>query len=103
VELTQVEAYRTLPGALDVAGCRVLIDCRGVAAVTFASPSAVTELARTLGREDFDRLLEAAVPVAIGATSAQALAQLGHTAKVPDQATLESLALTTYLSLQTRH
>jgi uroporphyrinogen-III synthase len=103
VQIFQVEAYRTLPAELDVASCHTLIEQRGVAAVTFASPSAVNGLACSLGREDFDRLLDVAIPVAIGTTSARALADLGYTAKVPERATLEALALTTYLSLQTRH
>jgi uroporphyrinogen-III synthase len=101
--LTQVEAYRTLPAALDVGIARDWIKRRGVAAVTFASPSAVTELARSLGSEDFDRLLDTAVPVAMGRTCAEALKALGHTAVIPEKATLECLALTTYLTLQTRH
>jgi uroporphyrinogen-III synthase len=101
--ITQVEAYRTLPAAFDVGSARGWIERRAVAAVTFASPSAVTELARALGKEDFDRLLDAAVPVVIGRTTAAALKTLGHEAVVPEQATLESLALATYAALQTRY
>ena len=56
-EVTQVEAYRTGSAPLDVAACRDWIARDGVAAVTFASPSAVSELAEALGHSDFDRLL----------------------------------------------
>ncbi|TLZ13008.1 MAG: uroporphyrinogen-III synthase [Gammaproteobacteria bacterium] len=51
-QVTQVEAYRTEGSALDVDDCRAWIARGGVGAVTFASPSAVTELARALGVED---------------------------------------------------
>src|SRR5262249_52194163 len=65
-EVIQVEAYRTEAASLDVSECRAWIERRGLGAVTFASPSAVTELARALGAEDFARLLDHAPPVAIG-------------------------------------
>jgi uroporphyrinogen III methyltransferase / synthase len=101
--ITQVEAYQTLPAALDAGSTHEWIARRGVAAVTFASPSAVTELVRALGKEDFDGLLKAAVPVAIGRSTAAVLKDLGHESVLPEHATLESLALATYLSLQTKH
>ena len=44
-QVAQVEAYRTEGAALDVADCRDWIARDGIAAVTFASPSAVDELA----------------------------------------------------------
>jgi len=100
--VTQVEAYRTEGAALDVADCRAWIQRDGIAAVTFASPSAVTELARALGDEDFERLLAHAAPVAIGRTTARELAARGHTAVVSESATLAGLALTTLRLLQTR-
>jgi uroporphyrinogen-III synthase len=100
--ITQVEAYRTLPAALDVGSARGWIRRRGVAAVTFASPSAVTELVRALGEEDFACLLDAALAAAMGRTTAAALKELGHQAVIPEYPTLESLALTTYLALQAR-
>ena len=70
-EVTQVEAYRTEAAALDVADCREWIARAGIGAVTFASPSAVTELERALGEADFDRLLTDAIAVAIGRTTAR--------------------------------
>src|SRR5271170_2357925 len=54
--VTQVEAYHTDPAALDVSACRQWTARGSIAAVTFASPSAVSELARALGAEDFGRL-----------------------------------------------
>ena len=102
-QVTQVEAYRTEGAALDVADCRAWIARDGVAAVTFASPSAVTELARALGTEDFERLLSHAAPVAIGRTTARELAAHGHHAVVADSATLQGLARTTLRLLQTRN
>jgi uroporphyrinogen-III synthase len=100
-DVTQVEAYRTEAAVLDVGACRALIDRRAVGAVTFASPSAVIELRRALGADDFTRLLADARPVAIGRTTARELAQQGVTAVVSASATLESLALTALRTLQT--
>jgi uroporphyrinogen-III synthase len=100
--VTQVEAYRTTRAALDVAECHAWIERNGVAAVTFASPSAVTELAQALGAEDFRRLLGQAAAVAIGGTTARELTARGHPAVVAATATLEGLAQTTLRLLQTR-
>jgi uroporphyrinogen-III synthase len=99
-EVTQVEAYRTEAAALDVEDCRAWIQRRGVGAVTFASPSAVIELRRALGGEDFALLLSCARPVAIGRTTARELSRQGVTPVVSESATLESLALTTLRTLQ---
>jgi uroporphyrinogen-III synthase len=99
-QVTQVEAYRTEGSALDLEDCRAWIARGGVGAVTFASPSAVTELARALGNEDFERLLTGAAAVAIGRTTAQELSARGHTAIVAESATLEGLARTTFRVLQ---
>ncbi|TLZ25059.1 MAG: uroporphyrinogen-III synthase [Gammaproteobacteria bacterium] len=99
-QVTQVEAYRTEGSALDVDDCRAWIARGGVGAVTFASPSAVTELARALGVEDFERLLSGAAAVAIGRTTARELSARGHTAVVAESATLEGLARTTLRVLQ---
>jgi len=101
-EVTQVEAYRTGSAPLDVAACRDWIAREGVAAVTFANPSAVSELAEALGHTDFDRLLHAATAVAIGRTTARALSARGHHAVIADAATLEGLAVTTLRLLETR-
>ena len=99
----QVEAYRTeSANALDVEGCRSWIAGGGIGAVTFASPSAVEELEHALGKDDFDRLLNMATPVAIGPTTAKALADRGHTPALAESATLQGLAHAAYRSLQTR-
>ena len=101
-QVTQVEAYHTEGAALDVADCRAWIARGAIGAVTFASPSAVTELARALGEEDFQRLLSGAAAVAIGRTTARELSARGHTAVVAESATLQGLARTTLRLLQTR-
>ena len=100
--VTQVEAYRTEGAALDVSECRAWIERGAVGAVTFASPSAVTELARALGEQDFARLLDQAPPVAIGRTTARELAARGRNATLAETATLHGLAVTTLRLLQTR-
>ena len=100
--VTQVEAYRTQPATLDLGECRAWIARGGIGAVTFASPSAVSELARSLGESDFRRLLEGTAAVAIGRTTAAELGAHGHTAVVAESATLQGLALTTLRLLQTR-
>ena len=100
--VSQVEAYRTCGTALDVAECHAWIERDGVAAVTFASPSAVSELAQALGEQDFRRLLSQAAAVAIGHTTAHELASRGHPAVVAATATLQGLAQTTHRLLQTR-
>jgi uroporphyrinogen-III synthase len=100
--VTQVEAYRTEGSPLDVEDCRAWIARGGVGAVTFASPSAVTELARALGDDDFERLLTGAAAVAIGRTTARELTVRGHTAIVAESATLEGLARTTLRVLKNR-
>jgi uroporphyrinogen-III synthase len=102
-EVVQVEAYRTEPASLDVEECRSWIAREGVGAVTFASPSAVIELERTLGKEDFDRLLTTAPAVAIGPTTARELAERGRSPTLAESATPQGLAQTTYRLLQTRH
>jgi uroporphyrinogen III methyltransferase/synthase len=100
-QVTQVEAYRTERAALDVAECHDWIARGAVAAVTFASPSAVAELAQALGEADFGRLLTTAPAVAIGTTTARELSARGHRAVVAASATLQGLAQTTLRLLQT--
>jgi uroporphyrinogen-III synthase len=100
--VTQVEAYRTQAAALDVDECRAWIARGGIGAVTFASPSAVSELAQALGEGDFQRLLAGTKAVAIGRTTAAELTAHGHAAVVAESATLHGLALTTLRLLQTR-
>jgi len=100
--VSQVEAYRTEAATLDLAECRAWIARGTIGAVTFASPSAVTELAQALGEEDFERLLADAAAVAIGHTTARELSARGHAAVVAESATLHGLALTTLRLMQTR-
>ncbi len=100
-QVTQVEAYRTESAVLDVAACQDWIARGAVGAVTFASPSAVAELAQALGDADFGRLLAAAPAVAIGSTTARELSTRGHPAVVASSATLQGLAQTTLRLLQT--
>jgi uroporphyrinogen III methyltransferase / synthase len=100
--VTQVEAYRTQAGGLDIDECRAWIARGGIGAVTFASPSAVSELAQALGEADFQRLLTDAAAVAIGRTTAAELNVHGHEAVVAESATLHSLAVTTLRLLEGR-
>jgi uroporphyrinogen-III synthase len=102
-EVTQVEAYRTEPASLDVANCKSWIDRDAIGAVTFASPSAVVELERALGKADFERLLKSAAAVAIGPTTARELSDRGRAPVLAETATLRGLATTTLRLLQTRH
>jgi uroporphyrinogen III methyltransferase / synthase len=101
--VVQVEAYRTEAASLDIGECRGWIERAGIAAVTFASPSAVIELERALGKEHFDRLLKGAQVVAIGPTTARELVERGRVPVIAESATLRGLALTTFRSIQKRH
>jgi uroporphyrinogen-III synthase len=102
--VAQVEAYRTeAAAALDVEDARAKIDRNEIGAVTFASPSAVIELERALGREHFEKLFTTAAAVAIGPTTARVLTELGRTPVLAESATLRGLADATYRFLQTRH
>jgi uroporphyrinogen-III synthase len=103
VAVTQVEAYRTESAELDVAECRAWIQRDGIGVITFASPSAVVELAHALGKEDLDRLLGKATAVAIGPTTARALAERGYPAVMAEAATLSGLANTALRALQAQH
>jgi uroporphyrinogen-III synthase len=99
-EVTQVEAYRTEAASLDVNECRAWIERNEIGAVTFASPSAVVELERALGKEDFDKLFAQAAAVAIGPTTARVLTELGRTPVMAESATLRGLANTAYKLVQ---
>ena len=102
-QVTQVEAYRTEASSLDLNECRDWIGRNEIGAVTFASPSAVVELERALGKDDFDKLLTTAAAVAIGPTTARVLTELGRTPVMAESATLRGLANTAYKLIQTRH
>lgn len=100
--VTTVEAYRTVSGAaLDLEDCRSWIAREAVGAVTFASPSAVTELESALGKEDFARLLGTAPAVAIGPTTARALTERGYAPTLAESATLQGLARTSLRAMHT--
>lgn len=101
-QVTQVEAYRTEAAPLNLEDCRSWIARDGIGAVTFASPSAVVELERALGSQDFARLLERSRAIAIGPTTARVLSERGRPAILAESTTLQGLALTTYRILQTR-
>jgi uroporphyrinogen-III synthase len=101
-KVVQVEAYRTEPASLNVEDCRSWIERGAIGAVTFASPSAVIELERSLGKDSFDRLLQNAKAVAIGPTTARELVARGRAPVLAESATLRGLALTTYRLVQTR-
>lgn len=102
-QVTQVEAYRTEAASLDVNECRDWIGRNQIGAVTFASPSAVIELERALGKEDFDKLLTTAAAVAIGPTTARVLTELGRTPVMAESSTLSGLANTAFKLIQTSH
>ncbi len=101
--VAQVEAYRTEPAALDVEACRSRIEGGAIGAVTFASPSAVIELERALGKDYFGKLVAGAQVIAIGPTTARELIERGCTPVVAESATLHGLALTTFRLMQMRH
>ncbi len=93
-EVVSIEAYRTVAGAsLDTEACRAAIARQSLGAVTFASPSAATELESALGMEYFRELLRAAPAVAIGPTTARALSARGFSPFVAEPHTLRGLAL----------
>lgn len=100
--VTQVEAYATHAGTLDVRACQEWVQRRGVGAVTFTSPSAVAELDRALGPEGFDRLLDGAAAIALGTTTARTLASRGFASVLAMPATLTGLAHTTLQLIRTR-
>jgi len=92
-DVVRFVAYRIVRATLDVNACRRSIERRAVGAVTFASPSAVIELERALGTQDFNRLLVAAPAVAIGPTTAGALHARGFAPTIAATPTLRALAL----------
>jgi uroporphyrinogen-III synthase len=100
--VTQVEAYRTEPASLDVDACRAWIERDVIAAVTFASPSAVIELEHSLAKPHFDRLLKTTKVIAIGPTTARALEEHGCAPIMAETANLSGLAETTFRTLKTR-
>jgi uroporphyrinogen III methyltransferase/synthase len=100
--VTQVEAYATVPVALDVPTCHDRIAGRDVGAVTFTSPSAVAELDRALGTVAFNLLLDSAAAITLGTTTARALAARGFASVLATPATLTGMAHTTLRFIQMR-
>lgn len=92
-EVVRFVAYRTVAAALDTEACRSWIERHAIGAVTFASPSAVIELERALGRADLTRLLADAPALAIGPTTARELASRGIAPRIAESHTLRGLAL----------
>jgi uroporphyrinogen-III synthase len=100
--VTQVEAYATLTGTLDVASCHDWVQRGAIGAVTFTSPSAVAELDRTLGPATFDRLLDGSSAITLGTTTGRALAFRGFPSVLAMPATLIGMAHTTLRLIQLR-
>jgi uroporphyrinogen-III synthase len=100
--VTQVEAYCTRTGALDVPSCQGLVQRCALGAVTFTSPSAVAELDRALGPVSFDALLDRAAPITLGTTTGRALAARGFPSVLAMPGTLAGMAHTTLRMIQTR-
>jgi uroporphyrinogen-III synthase len=102
-EVARVEAYRTLPAALDAATCFAQLDGGAVDAITFASPSAVDGLANAFGRRRLLAVLDRLAVASIGPTTSEALAALGRT---PDAeaspSTVDGLADAVVVALSTR-
>ena len=101
-DVLQVEAYHTDAAPLDLSTCRALIERSAVGAVTFTSPSAVTELEHALGPVLFERLLSAASAISLGATTGRTLAHRGCVSVLAEPSSLAGLAATTFQILQLR-
>lgn len=100
--VTQVEAYATLTGSLDIPACREWIARGRIGAITFTSPSAIEELDRALGTAAFNQLLADATPIALGTTTGRTLASRGFGSVLAMPATLTGIAHTTLRFIQTR-
>ncbi len=100
--VTQVEAYATQAGTLDVPSCQDWVERRTIGAVTFTSPSAVAELDRALGPATFDRLLDSSTAITLGTTTGKALAFRGFPSVLAKPATLIGMAHTTLRLIQLR-
>jgi uroporphyrinogen-III synthase len=100
--VTQVEAYSTLPGALDIQSCQQWIERGDIGAVTFTSPSAVQELDRALGTMAFNELLDGATAISLGTTTGRTLAARGYASVLAMPATRTGMARTTLRFIQTR-
>jgi uroporphyrinogen-III synthase len=88
----RVIAYRTLPGSPATAEVMADVAAGGVHVVTFASPSAVEGLCRTLTRDEADGVLGRVPSAAIGDTTASALRDAGYPpAAVAQPSTLAGL------------
>ena len=100
--VTQVEAYSTLAGTLDLPTCQQSIARGDIGAVTFTSPSAIEELDRALGTSTFNQLLDSATAITLGPTTGRTLAARGFASVLAMPATLTGMAHTTLRFIQTR-
>jgi uroporphyrinogen-III synthase len=100
--VTQVEAYSTVPGTLDIRRCQQRMESGDIGAVTFTSPSAVAELDRALGTTDFNELLDNATAITLGTTTGRTLAARGFASVLAMPPTLTGLAHTTLRFIQMR-
>lgn len=93
-DVTEVVAYRTLPGSADRGGYdvyRMLLD-RQIDAVTFASASAVRNFVAMVGRDQAADLLRATAVASIGPVTAEAAQQLDiATTVMPGRYTIPDL------------
>lgn len=92
-EVLSCTVYRTVATSLDVSECRRWIARRSLGAVTFTSPSAVSELEHALGAHEFSQLLSDAPAFALGPTTARQLTSRGVTPVTASVPTLRALAL----------
>ncbi|MGC1460221.1 MAG: uroporphyrinogen-III synthase [Steroidobacteraceae bacterium] len=101
-EVTQVQAYATQAGTLDVRACHDWVERRAIGVVTFTSPSAVDELDRALGPAAFDALLDSATAITLGSTTGRTLASRGYPSVLATPPTLTGMAHTTLRLIQMR-
>jgi len=88
----RVEAYRTVPTPPDPAEVREAAESGSVRVVTFTSPSTVGGFLAGADEAHADLVRRKLSAVAIGDTTAAALAAAGWPAAIAEQATLEALA-----------
>jgi uroporphyrinogen-III synthase len=100
--VTQVQAYATQSAPLYVPACLEWIERRAIGAVTFTSPSAVTELDRALGPAVFEMLLDSASAITLGPTTGRTLAARGYPNVLATPSTLTGMARTTLRMINTR-
>jgi uroporphyrinogen-III synthase len=98
----EIEAYCADAAPLDIDDCCALIDRQSIDAVTFTSPSAVSELDQALGERHFDRLLAKSAIIALGPTTGRVLTERGYKPVLAEPQTLQGVAATTARLVHTR-